>query len=114
MARERDTKRTLLAGLAFGLLMLFSVAALLLSLVRSTPAAPAWGLALIVGTLCALVALLLLEPGSEFTDADPVVSSCAACGKPMLAEWRLCPHCGQMLECDMSAPMQGDRTPWLT
>jgi peptidoglycan/LPS O-acetylase OafA/YrhL len=109
MARGRDMRRTILAGLSFGLLLLFSVVALLLSLLRSTPTAPMWGLALIVGTLVALVALLLLEPASESDGADLVISSCAACGKPMLAEWRLCPYCGQMRECDMSMPIQGDR-----
>lgn len=89
--------------------MLFSVAALLLSLLRSTPTEPMWGLALIVGTLVALVALLLLEPISESHDADLVITSCAACGKPTLDEWRMCPYCGQMLQCDMSVPMRGDR-----
>lgn len=109
MAREQDVKRTILAGFAFGILVLLSVAALLLSMLRATPTTPVWGLALIGGTLVALVALLLLEPASESYDADLVISSCAACGKPTLTEWRLCPYCGQMLECDMSMPMQGDR-----
>jgi peptidoglycan/LPS O-acetylase OafA/YrhL len=109
MAREQDTKRTILAGLAFGVLTLLSVAALLLSMLRATPTTPVWGLALIVGTLVALVALLLLEPTSESREPDLVISSCAACGKPTLEEWRLCPYCGQMLECDMSMPMQGER-----
>lgn len=109
MAREQDTKRTIIAGFAFGILVLLSVAALLLSMLRSTPTTPVWGLALIVGTLVALVALLLLEPAAETHEHDLVVSSCAACGKPTLEEWRLCPYCGQMLECDMSMPMQGDR-----
>lgn len=110
MVVERDTKRTLLAGLAFGTLMALAVLALVLSMARAVPAAPGWGFALVAGTLVALVALLLLEPVAEPTTPDLVASSCVACGKPTIEEWRLCPHCGRLLECDLSISTRGERT----
>jgi len=109
MARSHGRNRSLYAGLAFGTLVVFALTALILSMSRTAATAPVWGLALIVGTLVSLVALLLLEPQREVDAPGRTASSCAACGKPTLEEWRLCPHCGQMLECDMTLPMGGDR-----
>ena len=109
MARSQDRNRSLYAGLAFGTLVFFALIALILSLSRTAASTPAWGVALIVGTLVSLVALLLLEPQREVDAPGRTASSCAACGKPTLEEWRLCPYCGQMLECDMSLPVGGDR-----
>lgn len=109
MARNRDTNRSLLAGAAFSALVALALVALMLSLSHTGPATPAWGLALIVGTLVALVALLLLEPRRELEDSSSVSSSCSACGKPTLEEWRLCPYCGQMLECGLPLPMREER-----
>ena len=108
MARRRETNRTLYAGLAFGALVVLSMTALALSM-SGLSTAPVWSLALILGTLVALVALLLLEPPRQDDAPGLVVSSCPACNKPMLEEWRLCPYCGQMLACDMSLPDGGER-----
>jgi hypothetical protein len=109
VARSHDRNRSLYAGLAFGTLVVLALAALILSMSRTAATAPVWGAALIVGTLVSLVALLLLEPQPEVDPPERTASSCAACGKPTLEEWRLCPYCGQMLECDMSLPMGGER-----
>lgn len=32
-------------------------------------------------------------------------SSCAACGGDIIEGWRLCPHCGELLECDVRLPL---------
>jgi hypothetical protein len=109
MARGHDRNRSIYAGLAFGTLVVFSLTALILSMSRTAATAPLWGLALIVGTLVSLVALLLLEPHREVDPPGRTASSCAACGKPTLEEWRMCPYCGQMLECDMTLPTGGER-----
>ncbi len=112
MAREPDIRTTILAGLALGILVLLAVSALAISTSRQASTTPVWSAVLIMGTLAALVVLLILEPqsGSESEERELVISSCPACGKSTIDEWRLCPHCGQMLECDMSIPMRGDRT----
>lgn len=113
MGRERDTKTGIISGLAFCALFLLPVAALVLSTVGARPTAVTWGVAAAVGTLVALVVLLLTEPVGEGGSADLTVSTCPACGKSTIDEWRLCPHCGQMLECDMalpSLPTGGERT----
>jgi len=107
--RTADTRRSIIAGIAFGALVVLAVAALLLSLFRTGPATPLWALALVVGTLVALVALLLLEPLQDPQVAIHATSTCAACGKPTLEEWRLCPYCGLILECELPLPMREER-----
>ncbi len=109
MARNRDTNRSVLANAAFSALVALAVVALMLTLSHTGPVTLVWGLALIVGTLVALVALLLLEPQRDLEVPSSATSPCGTCGKPTLEEWRLCPYCGQMLECGVPLPMREER-----
>lgn len=34
-------------------------------------------------------------------------SACAACGSHINEDWRLCPYCGALLECDVRLPLSG-------
>ena len=62
-----------------------------------------WLVALVAGVLIGAVTLILLESRqSARGDEDSSLASaeCPACGNPILEEWRLCPHCGELLQCD--------------
>ncbi|MDZ4179291.1 MAG: hypothetical protein U1E29_08680 [Coriobacteriia bacterium] len=37
----------------------------------------------------------------------PRASACTACGRGIIEGWRMCPHCGSLLACDMRLPSQG-------
>ncbi|MRR11668.1 zinc ribbon domain-containing protein [bacterium] len=70
-----------------------------------------WIVPLVGGLVIAMASLLLLDPGRHADDDDAVelrASACASCGSPIIDEWRLCPHCGQLLECQvpLTSPMQ--------
>ncbi len=68
---------------------------------------PVWMVSVLAGMLLGLVGLLLFEPPIDAPGSDVLKdTSCAACGKQIIEEWRLCPHCGQLLECDMSLPVE--------
>lgn len=63
-----------------------------------------WVVPLIGGLVIGAVSLALL--GSEKDEQPPDEiglrsSSCPSCGSSILDEWRLCPHCGQLLECQV-------------
>lgn len=63
-----------------------------------------WVVPLVSGLIIGFVALLLLDSarvtgGHESARCD---SDCPSCGKPIDDDWRMCPHCGEMLSCDMS------------
>jgi hypothetical protein len=36
----------------------------------------------------------------------PRASVCTACGRGIIEGWRMCPHCGSLLACDMRLPRQ--------
>jgi hypothetical protein len=60
-----------------------------------------WIIPVTAGASVGLVAWVLL--GSVPQHSDDAVSplaerSCPACGHLMLADWRLCPHCGTLLD----------------
>ncbi len=70
-----------------------------------------WTVPIVAGILVALVALLLGEqPGGAEAGEELRSTSCAACGTSIIDEWRLCPYCGQLLECDMTFPAEGGPT----
>lgn len=65
-----------------------------------------WTVPLITGLLIAGVVVLLLGSAEDTTEAPPELrsSTCSACGTSIIDEWRMCPHCGELLECDVAMP----------
>ena len=66
-----------------------------------------WMVPLFAGLVIGGVALLLLDSrntGRESIRDTSAPSVCPACDKPILEDWRMCPHCGQLLSCDMNTP----------
>ncbi len=64
-----------------------------------------WIVPLVAGLIIGGVALVLLDTSQSNADssADTLrASTCASCGSPIISEWRMCPHCGALLECDMA------------
>ena len=113
MARwiQVSTHRTLV--LAGGAFVVCATALAAVWVVRGpvTAQPSVWVVPLTVGALLALVALLLVERSSGPADEGvPAATSCAACGKPIIEEWRLCPHCGELLECELTLPVEGGPT----
>jgi hypothetical protein len=66
----------------------------------STTAAYGWIIPIITGAVIGLVAFLLLdtEDVASGTDVGLRSTSCASCGAEVIDEWRMCPHCGAMLD----------------
>ncbi len=64
----------------------------------------AWTIPLLSGVLTGAIAWMLIGDGSV-TDADggrsERATTCAHCGRDILREWKLCPYCGQLLECEV-------------
>ncbi len=65
-----------------------------------------WVVPLAAGLVIGGIALVLLGTTDDAKDEadDLEAATCASCGSPIIAEWRLCPHCGSLLECDMRIP----------
>lgn len=67
-----------------------------------------WIVLLIGGIVIGLASLALLGSGNEADRTRETTtlhsSTCVACGNSILDEWRLCPHCGQLLECSTDSP----------
>lgn len=64
-----------------------------------------WIVPLVAGLIIGGVALLLLDMPHSSGGASTEqlqASTCASCGSPIISEWRMCPHCGDLLECDMA------------
>ncbi len=107
--RLTGTTRTLLGSLAAGV-TLFGVLAYLnkeTGLMSCTATSSlGWTVPLITGLLIAGVVVLLLGSPQEDGDtpADLNSSTCSSCGSPIIDEWRMCPHCGELLECDVALP----------
>jgi hypothetical protein len=86
-----------------GLAVVTAIAALGVTLsmrsgaVLSGSAAPLWGLPLLAGATVGVLSWFLLaaQPieGTTPDDRRDTVD-CANCGNSMLADWRICPHCG--------------------
>ena len=109
---ERSAQSRALVALASlaGALLLFGAAIAAVSLGTEVRilGVPAWMVPVLAGILLGLVVLLLFDPPIDAPGSDVTIdASCAACGKQIIEVWRLCPHCGQLLECDMSLPIEG-------
>jgi len=70
-----------------------------------------WTVPLMAGLIIGGVSLLLLDGTGDdshaaFTDGS-LTTTCSSCGSPIRADWRMCPHCGSMLECDMHVVTSG-------
>ncbi|MBS3957386.1 MAG: zinc ribbon domain-containing protein [Clostridiales bacterium] len=71
-----------------------------------------FGAALASGMLVGVTTLMLLASrpvGGDF-EVDLDGGPCASCGAPLVAGWRLCPYCGEMLDRDVSHPVDAGRT----
>jgi hypothetical protein len=57
-----------------------------------------WVMPLILGaSVGALAWLLLGGASSEQQGSGRAELACPVCGRPILANWRLCPHCGSLV-----------------
>jgi len=61
--------------------------------------AAGWMMPVAAGITAAGVAWALTRPREEEPDErQHALAGCAACGGTVFDEWRLCPHCGALLE----------------
>ncbi|MDZ4179477.1 MAG: zinc ribbon domain-containing protein [Coriobacteriia bacterium] len=62
-----------------------------------------WAVPLASGVALGVFALLLIDGGRTDESGRAVLdeSPCPACGRPIGAEWRICPHCGEVRTCDV-------------
>ena len=64
-----------------------------------------WLIPLLSGALVAVIAWMLMDGDRDDLSAsakdDPKATVCMHCGSGILQEWKLCPYCGQLRECDM-------------
>lgn len=108
MTGGKDRARILYAiGVTLGGVVLVTCLALAFLMSHTIGSALVWGAALVLCTFVALVALLLLDPQREADSGDDTTSACVECGKPTRGEWRLCPHCGQVFNCEVTPGMGG-------
>jgi hypothetical protein len=65
------------------------------------PVVLAWAIPLTVGAAVGLSAWMLLDgttpDGPDLVHSETV---CPACGRTVLKDWRLCPHCGSFIVAD--------------
>ncbi|MDA3937581.1 MAG: hypothetical protein PF636_12140 [Actinomycetota bacterium] len=78
-------------------------------------AAFGWLLPLLSGALVAVIAWMLIDGdrGDPHVSAadSPESTTCMHCGTSIMQEWKLCPYCGQLRECDMRIdPHSGRRS----
>jgi hypothetical protein len=60
----------------------------------------AWLAPVVVGASIGVVAWLALRALPRESAASPRAEhGCPACGRLILDDWRLCPHCGTLVEC---------------
>jgi hypothetical protein len=59
-----------------------------------------WIVPIVAGAVIGAVAFLLLDDGSRAEGGERELrpSTCRACGSDTIAEWRICPHCGEILD----------------
>lgn len=71
-----------------------------------------WAVPIIAGLAVGAMSLLLLGSGRDQSEppSTPSASACAECGSPIHDGWRLCPHCGSLLECDVAMPATSAHT----
>ncbi len=108
MSRWPRSPSALVAAAAIGAAVFGLLAFLLANGPCGVTGWSSFGVAITSGMLIGVTALVLLgsrplgADESETYDATP----CASCGAGLVDEWRLCPHCGQMLECDTRHPVE--------
>ncbi|MDZ4063806.1 MAG: zinc ribbon domain-containing protein [Coriobacteriia bacterium] len=75
----------------------------------TTTVAFRWFVPLVAAAVIGGVAVMLLDGHpSESVSVDTLQSgACAVCGSAIIDEWKLCPHCGALLECDVRMPLTG-------
>lgn len=107
---RRSTQRVLfaifvVAGLAVAAHVLLSRGSDLR--VCTATAALGWTVPLVTALLIAGIVMLLLSTGDDAGDAPTELraSTCTVCGSGIIDEWRMCPHCGALLECDTTMPL---------
>ncbi len=112
MRQVRTKRLALIASLAFalagGLAAWFFAAEGTYADSQSAFARLGWLVPLVAGILIGAITLVLLggRSSDEREDETPVATSeCAACGGSILTDWRMCPHCGALLECDTQLPL---------
>jgi hypothetical protein len=67
-----------------------------------------WAIPLTVGAVVGLSAWMLLDGTTPTATGSPYAESiCPSCGRAVLEDWRLCPHCGAFITAE------GDDTPEL-
>lgn len=76
-------------------------------------AAFGWLIPLLSGAIVAVIAWMLIEGGrdgsSESSESTPESTTCMHCESTILQEWKLCPYCGQLRECDMRIDPRASR-----
>lgn len=101
MPRWSRTPSALLSAAAVGAIVFGSLALSFLQRSGGEVHVASLGVALASGTLVGVTALMLLgsrpigNDGNQQYGATP----CAVCASPLIDEWRMCPHCGHMLQC---------------
>jgi len=61
-----------------------------------------WAVPLAAGLFVGLSAWVLLgDPESGDRGASHTETHCPACGRVILCDWRLCPHCGALISADV-------------
>ncbi len=78
----------------------------------SSTASFGWLVPIIAGAVIGVVAFLLLD--SDRSVSEPEVelraTACETCGAEVMDEWRMCPHCGAMLDDGQRASRRDYRT----
>ncbi len=73
--------------------------------VASTPFG--WAATMLAGLVLLVVSVALVRSaGKGMRSVDDVAQTadCMACGSPIVEGWRICPHCGALLECEVRVP----------
>lgn len=112
MVRSKQSRALRPLGFAGGVLLVsvLLVGAFALHAGSGAPLSTVLVVPLLVGALLMLIALLLAERTGDTPGETLEATSCVACDRPIIEEWRLCPHCGQLRECDLTLEAKGGST----
>ena len=71
-----------------------------------------WVVAVTAGAVIGAVAFLLLDDGRARDGREDELrpSTCRECGSDIIAEWRICPHCGEILDREAGVAASGCRS----
>jgi hypothetical protein len=111
-----SAKRVLVFAAGMALALALGIAALQLGDARVAaligPEAIEWVVPLTAGAVVGLAAWMLLD-GSTPSPPDSLhaETECPACGRAVLRDWRLCPHCGAFIVAeDEGTPASPDQS----